>query len=170
MNKLESFDRKIEEFAREKEYEAKVGRLCCLLGIKTNTAMALITETGDFNRFPKGDVYAHYLGLAPGESSSSDKVKRLSITKAGNSHLRKLLTESAQSVCRGAVGYKSKALKARQKGMPSEVIAYADKANERFRRKYYRLIKKGKPRNIAVTAIAREMACFIWGLMTDNIA
>lgn len=86
------------------------------------------------------------------------------------SHLRKLLTESAQSVCRGAVGYKSKALKARQNGMPSEVIAYADKANERFRRKYYRLIKKGKPRNIAVTAIAREMACFIWGLMTDNIA
>lgn len=170
VNKLEAFDRRIEEFAHEKEYEDKVGRLCCLLGIRTNTAMALIAETGDFSRFPKGDIYAHYLGLAPGENSSSDKVNRLSITKAGNTHLRKLLVETAQSVCRGAVGYKSKALKARQNGMPGEVIAYADKANERFRRKYYRLINKGKPRNVAVTAIAREMACFIWGLMTDNIA
>ena len=49
--------------------------------------MALFTETGDFSGFLKGDVYAHYLEIAPVESSSSDKINRLSITKAGNLHL-----------------------------------------------------------------------------------
>ena len=46
---------------------------------------------------------------------------------------------------------------------------HADKANERLRRKYYRMIRHGKKKNVAVTAVARELACFIWGMMTDNI-
>ena len=61
------------------------------------------------------------------------------------------------------------ALRQRQKGNSPEIIAYADRANERMRRKYYRMIFKGKKRNVAVTAIARELACFIWGIMTDNL-
>jgi hypothetical protein len=51
------------------------------------------------------------------------------------------------------------------------VIAYADKANERLRRRFYRMtLKNNIQRNIAVTAVARELACFMWGMMTDNIA
>ncbi len=50
------------------------------------------------------------------------------------------------------------------------MIAYADKANERLRRKYYKMIRHGKKKNVAVTAVARELACFIWGMMTDNIS
>ena len=69
----------------------------------------------------------------------------------------------------GAVGHKSKELRRRQQGNPAEVIAYADKANARMRSKYYRLIRHGKKRNIAVAAIARELACFVWGMMTGNI-
>lgn len=38
-----------------------------------------------------------------------------------------------------------------------------------MRRRYYRLISKGKKRNVAVTAIARELACFIWGIKTGHI-
>ena len=49
------------------------------------------------------------------------------------------------------------------------MIAYADKANARLRSKYYRLIRHGKKRNVAVAAVARELACFVWGMMTDNI-
>lgn len=105
----------------------------------------------------------------PGEDSGSDSINRLPITKAGNSHLRKLLTEAPGGICKGQIGHKSKDLKARQYGNPPEVTAYADKANERLRRKYYRMIRHGKKRNIAVTAVARELACFIWGMMTDNI-
>ena len=82
--------------------------------------------------------------------------------------MRKLLTEASGGICKGQIGHKSKDLKARQYGNPPEVIAYADKANERLRRKYYRMIRHGKKRNIAVTAVARELACFIWGMMADK--
>lgn len=69
------------------------------------------------------------------------------------------------------MGYKSKALKARQEGNTPQVIAYADKANERLRRRYYKMVLgKSKKANVAKTAIARELACFIWGMMTDHIA
>jgi hypothetical protein len=37
----------------------------------------------------------------------------------------------------------------------------------RLRSRYYK--RNGKKRNVAVAAIARELACFIWGMMTDNI-
>ena len=48
-------------------------------------------------------------------------------------------------------------------------VAYADKANVRMRKKYYRMISHEKKKNVAVTAVARELSCFIWGMMTDNI-
>jgi transposase len=167
--KIERFDARIEEIASQTEYAEKVKKLGCFLGIKTHTALSLIVETGDFTRFAKGNVYAAYLGLAPGERSSAVKVNRLGITKAGNSHLRLLLVEAAGGICKGAIGHKSKALRQRQQGNSAEVIAYADKANARLRSKYYRLIRHGKKRNVAVAAIARELACFVWGMMTDNI-
>ena len=93
----------------------------------------MIVEVGDFERFEKAPKIASFLGLVPSEDTSDMRVNRYSITKAGNSHLRRLLVESAQSYTRGNVGHKSVALKQRQKGNPPEVIAYADKANERLR-------------------------------------
>ncbi len=167
--KLDRFDKRIEEIAAESRYREKVSKLRCFLGIGIHTAMSLIVETGDFTRFKKGNTYAAYLGLAPGENSSGEHINRTCITKAGNSHLRRLLIESAQKICQGKVGHKSKDLQARQYGNKAEVIAYADKANTRLRSRYYRYIRHGKNRNVAVTAIARELACFIWGMMTDNI-
>ena len=167
--KIERYDKRIEELANQAEYREKVRKLKCFLGIQTHTAISLIVETGDFNRFRKGDVYAAYLGLAPGEHTSAESGGHLGITKAGNTHLRKLLIEASGGICKGVIGYKSKALKARQSGNAADVIAYADKANVRLRSKYYRLIRHGKKRNVAVTAIARELACFIWGMMTDDI-
>jgi transposase len=168
VNKIEQLDVRIDDLASMDAYEDKVKKLRCFLGIETRTALALVTETGDFERFRKGNLYAAYLGLIPGEDSSGDDINHQRISKAGNVHLRKLLTEAAQSICKGQVGHKSKALKARQNGNDSAVIAYADRANERLRRKYYRMIQRGKTRNVAVTAVSRELACFVWGMMTDN--
>ena len=167
--KIERFDKRIEEIAAEARYQENAKKLGCLLGIRTHTALSLIVETGDFKRFAKGNTYAAFLGLAPGEHSSSKNVNRLGISKAGNAHLRWLLIESAKALCKGVVGYKSKALRARQSGQSAEVIAYADKANTRLRSKYYRMIRHGKKNNVAVAAVARELACFIWGMMTGNI-
>ena len=88
-----------------------------------------------------------------------------------SSHLRRLLVEAAQSYTRGTIGHKSVALKQRQKGNPPEIIAYADKANERLRRRFYKMtLNKGVNRNVATTAIARELACFIWGMMTEHVS
>ena len=168
--KIERFDKRIEEIASEKQYQANVKKLGCFLGIKTHTALSLIVETGDFKRFAKGNTYAAFLGLAPGEHSSSTSINRTGISKAGNTHLRMLLTEAAKGICKGRVGAKSKELRSRQSGQSAEVIAYADRANERLRSKYYRMIRHSKKQNVAVAAIARELACFIWGMMTGNIS
>ena len=166
--KIDRYDKRIQEITDQSEYQEKVRKLECFLGIKTHTALSLIVETGDFIRFRKGNVYAAYLGLAPGEHSSAESGGRLGITKAGNSHRRRLLIEAAGGICKGQIGKKSKDLISRQKGNSADVIAYADKANVRLRSKYYRLIRHGKKRNVAVAAVARELACFVWGMMTDK--
>ena len=168
--KVNRYDQRIAELAGEPVYEEKVKKLECFLGIKAVTALALVVETGDFHRFAHADQYACYLGLVPGEHSSSTSINRQGITKAGNSHLRRLLVESAQALSKGKIGYKSAELRKRQKGNEPEIIAYADKANTRLRSKYYRLQAKGKKKNTIVAAVARELSCFVWGMMTEHIA
>lgn len=163
-------DERIEEISTQEIYIEKVNRLGCFLGVKTHTALSLIVETSDFKRFSKGNIYAAFLGLIPGDDSSGKDDNKLGITKSGNKHLRRLLVESAQSYTRGAIGFKSREVKQRQSKCSKEVILYADKANERLRRKYHKMISKGKKFNVTKTAIARELACFIWGMMTDNIS
>ena len=168
--KIERYDKRIEEIAAEVRYQENAKKLGCFLGIRTHTALSLIVETGDFKRFAKGNTFAAFLGLAPGEHSSSTNVNRLGISKAGNTHLRCLLIEAAKGICKGAIGHKSKDLRSRQSGQSAEVIAYADKANTRLRSKYYKMIRHGKKNNVAVAAVARELACFVWGMMTGNIS
>ena len=169
--KISRIDERIAELAETERYQEKARKLQCLLGVKTHTALSVIVEIGDFNRFSEACKMAAYLGLVPGEDSSGGKQNRLGITKAGNTHVRRLLVESAQSYTRGKIGNKSANLKHRQNGNTPQVIAYADKANERLRRKFYRMtLKNNTNRNVAVTAIARELACFMWGLMTGNTA
>ena len=129
--------------------------------------VGIFSEISDFTRFPSAGSFAAYLGLVPGEHSSSNKRNQLSITKQGNTHVRRLLVEAAQSYTKGQIGKKSAALKKRQAGMDPKIIAYADKCVERLKRKYVRIAPHSN-RNVAKTAIARELACFIWGLMTNN--
>ena len=171
VDKLERLDNRIEELASGEPYKEDVAKLSCFIGVKTITALAVLTEVGDFKRFASAQQFSSYLGLVPGENSSSENQNRLSITKAGNRHVRRLLVEAAQSIARGQIGFKSKALKERQAGNLPEVIAYADKANERLRRRYYRMVlRNNKKPNVAKTAIARELACFMWGMLTGRIA
>lgn len=167
--KISRLDSRIEELASAEKYHQDVKKLSCLLGIKSIGALSILVETGDFARFTSAQKYASFLGLVPGEHSSAEDTIHLGITKAGNTHLRKILVEASQGICKGKPGYKSRDLKSRQQGCAPEIIAYADKANERMRRRYYKLISKGKKRNVAVTAIARELACFIWGIKSGNI-
>lgn len=168
-DKIKSMDVRIEELASEKQYCENVKKLRCIKGIETNVALTLLAEIGDFNRFSKPTDFAAYLGLILGEQSSGDKVRGTGITKAGNSTLRRKLTESAKGYWRGRIGIKSATFKKLEKELPKEVTEYALKANTRLQRKFFNMTHvKGKNMNVAASACAREMACFVWGLITKH--
>ena len=80
------------------------------------------------------------------------------------------LVEDAQANIHSAIGCKSKALKQCQEVCNSEIIAYADKANVKLRKKHYHIIKNWKKHNVLKAVIAKELSCFIWAMMTDQIS
>lgn len=167
--KINRFKAKLEKIAQEERYNQQVAQLRCFKGIDTESAMTIVAEISDFQRFPNAKAFASYLGLVPGEKSSGDKTNRTPITKQGNLVVRKTLIECAQTLVKGQVGQKGKRLKARQRDQKVEVIDYADKGVERMQKKFNKMIYRGVNRNVAVTAIARELACFVWGMETGHI-
>ncbi len=112
---------KLKELEGDKEISEGVKKLKCISGIDTVTAISLIAETGDFNRFKSAKEFASYTGLIPGRHDSGLSVgNSVGITKQGNQNLRHLLVESAKSIKRAAAlshGQKSRRLLARQEGM-----------------------------------------------------
>jgi transposase len=168
--KTARYDSKIEEIAKREEYREMVARLRCFHGIETHTALSLVVEIGDPSRFPNAQGFSCFFGLTSSEDSSGQREKRGGITKAGNTRLRTLLIESTKSTLRSKMyGKKSKRLQARQRGNDPAVIAYADRANRRLHKVYSNLTSRGVHTNKATAAVARELSCFIWGMMTDKI-
>ena len=167
--KLALMDDEIENIADEDRYKDKVDKLVCFKGIDTQTALTLVVEIGDFERFATAEQFASYIGLVPGEDSSGQKKRIGSITKEGNSRVRLVLTEAAKAIKRSNPFNKSKRILERQKGQSPEIIAYADRGSKRIRQKMARMDLHGKNKNVSTTAGARELACFIWGMMTGNI-
>lgn len=162
--RLKMLEAHIEEAAADDAYAEQVGWLCCLRGIGTVTAMTILAELHDFRRFAHPRDLMAYLGLVPSEYSSGGHTKRGSITKAGNSHVRRVLVEAAWNYRhRPAV---SALLRKRRAGQPAAVIAIADRAQHRLYKRYYRL-KEGhrKPHNVVTVAIARELVGFIWAVL-----
>lgn len=167
-DKLKSLDQDIENLAQDKRYAENTAKLRCFHGIDTSTALALQCEIGDFKRFDDPAKFASYLGLTPGENSSGMKQHHTAITRAGNGHCRRLLIEAAHTYGRAQLK-KSARVKKRQDGQTDEVIAYADKGAERLKRRFRRMLYNHKPWNVCSAATARELACFIWGMMTGNL-
>ena len=106
-----------------------------------------------------------YLGLIPSEYSSGGKEKRGGITKTGNGHVRKALIEAAQAYRLPA--RKSRAIRKRQEGLPEEISKIAWNAQVRLCGRYRALVARGKKSNVAKTAVAREMAGFIWAIAQE---
>jgi len=167
-DRIERYERRMVELSKEERYAQPVAFLRAFKGIETQSAMIMQVEISDFTRFAKANTITSYLGLTPAEHSSGGKIQLGGISKQGNSLVRKTLIECARALVKGGT-VKSKALKARQKGLPTEVIDYADRAVERLRKRYFKMIRAGKASNKAITAIARELACFVWGMSTGRI-
>jgi transposase len=76
-------------------YKESFASLLSIPGIGSITSMAILTETGDLNRFGHPDEFAAYLGLMPSERSSGDHIYHKGLQPRCNSHLRPLLIEAA---------------------------------------------------------------------------
>lgn len=131
-------------------------------GIALISAVTFVVEIGDVRRFDTAPQLMAYLGLVPTESSTGERVKRGGITKAGNSRARRVLVEGAWTYRYPA--RVSTAIQARLKGLPRSVREIAWKAQIRLCARYRKLVMTGKPKTVAVTAIAREMAAFLWAI------
>jgi transposase len=154
---------RLTELSQKEPYAEPVGRLRCFRGINTITAMTIVVELYAFGRFRSARGLMAFLGLVPGEHTSSDKVRRTGITKTGNGHVRRLMIESAWHYRHRAVP--GAALKKRRLGQPAQAIAIADKAMLRLNRRYTRMVAKGKSSALAVTAVARELTGFVWAAL-----
>ena len=158
----------VEEVAESPRYKAAVSTLRAFKGIDYIIALAVICEIGDFRRFANAKAFMSYLGFVPSENSSGGKRNQGGITKAGNGHLRRLLVEGAWHYTRNArVGRR---LEQRRASSSTSAIAVADRALHRLHKKYIRLVMKGKHKNVAVTAVARELAGFIWAVQVSPAA
>jgi len=166
--RLERLNLEVEKTAESKRYKAAVGRFRAFKGIDYIIALSLLCEIGDFKRFASAKAFMSYLGFVPSENSSGGKRKQGGITKAGNGHLRKLLVESAWHYTRNTRA--GKRLERRRQGSPASIIEVADRALHRLHRKYTRLVLfNGKHKNVAVTAVARELAGFIWAVQVSAV-
>jgi transposase len=160
--RLSRLEKQVTETAESPRYKASVSKLRAFKGIDYIIALSVICEIGDFRRFAGAKEFMSYLGFVPSEYSSGEKRKQGGITKAGNGHLRRLLIEGAWHYTKSA--RTGRRLEQRRHGCPLHVIDTADRALHRLHKKYFRLVMKGKHKNVAVTAVARELAGFIWAV------
>jgi transposase len=143
-------------------FDPVVKALQALRGVDIVTAVGLVAEIGDLRRFDHPRKLMGYLGLVPSESSSGDRVHRGSITKTGNAHARRLLTEAAWH-------YRFKArigshAQRRQQDLSQPVREIAWNGQLRLNKRFAMLQARGVQVNKACVAVARELAGFVWAI------
>ena len=139
--------------------------LMSLRGVSTITAMTILAELGDLTRFDSPRQLVGFLGLAPGEYSSGSRRRQGAITKTGNGHVRRLLTEAAWAYRFPA--RKTAHMRRKAARVPDRVQAIAWAAQKRLCARYVKLYQRGKAKNKVVTAIARELVGFIWAIACE---
>lgn len=156
-------DKQITIMAFDSSFTPVVRNLCCLRGVATLTGFTLAVEIGDWTRFTGSSIGA-FLGLIPTEHSSGGTRRLGGITKAGNTHVRRLLVESAwHHKPRYVVG---KVLQERWDAAPAAARVRADEGNRRLHHRWVTFTARRKRPVIANVAIARELAGWCWSLAT----
>lgn len=141
---------------------AVIDALQALRGIAKLSAVSLVAELGELSRFDRPRQLMGYSGAVSSEHSSGERVRRYGITKTGNAHVRRIVVESAWAYrhrpsCVGA-------LRERQKHLSPTIKEIAWKAQHRLHGRYTKLLARGKNKQQAVTAVARELLGFIWSI------
>lgn len=160
--RIDRYNQMIETVVKGWRFEPVVKALQAMKGIKQLTATVIASELGDINRFENPRQLMSFLGLTTSEYSTGTRRRQGAISKAGNSHARSFLVESAQH-------YKqrpkiSQDLSRRQQGVDLQVREIAWNAQVRLHKRYWSLFERGKNKNIATVAIARELIGFIWNI------
>ena len=165
---IEDLDAHIEQVAAREPFREQVAKLSCLRGISTLAAMVILSEVYDLRRFAKARQFMAFLGIVPSEHSSGQKQRRGAITKTGNGYVRRVLVEAAW-----AYRHYPKVTSRQRKMLAHQPPTLADvcrKANLRLTRRFRRLEARGKRTPVAMTAIARELAGFVWAVGRSDTA
>lgn len=155
-------EKAIEEAVPEWSLAPMVTALMAMRGIDLVAATAILAEVGDLGRFRTPRELMAWLGLVPSEASTGDRVRRFGITKAGNGRARKALIEAAW--CYRYPARIGQAKLVRVEAAPPAARRIAWKAQTRLTARYRALMRKGKLKTVAVTAVARELAGFVWAI------
>jgi transposase len=163
--RLARIDAELEELAASWRLYPLVQALQALRGVQFTVATTVAAEIGDITRFDNPRQLMAYLGLTPSEYSSGDSRHLGGITKAGNGHARRVLIEAAWAYHFPAKV--SRPIRLRQQDLPTPIQDIAWKAQIRLCKRFHRLIARGKNPNVVITAIARELAAFMWAIASE---
>ena len=164
--RIERIEKSIDDAieAAPEQMKSVIEALQSLRGVAKITAVTLAVEVGTFQRFERAQQLMSYTGMVPSESSSGGRRWQGSITKTGNSHLRRVLIEAAWHYRhQPRLSNRQRAL---HKRLHPSVLEASWNAQLRLYRRYMRLNAKGKPAGKVVTAMARELVGFIWAIGT----
>ena len=160
--RVAALDKQIDQAAHASAMWPVIEALMALRGVQLLTATITMAEIGDLKRFANAPQLMAYLGLVPSEHSSGARQRRGGITKTGNSHVRRVLVESAWAYRFAA--RKTRILQKRAAACDQTVQAIAWDAQKRLCHRYRHLTDGGKLKVQACTAVARELAGFIWAI------
>jgi transposase len=160
--RLQRLEQELQEQVKSWRLHPVVDALQALRGVQFTAAVTMVAEIGDLTRFDTPRELMKFLGLIPSEYSSGDQRRQGSITKAGNTHARRVLVE-------GAWAYRypakvSRHLQLRLETQPKMIQDISWKAQVRLCKRYRQLVARGKHPNVVTVAIARELTGFMWAI------
>jgi transposase len=163
--RIERLEKDIEELVETWSLAPLVRALQALRGIRLISAVIVAAELGDVAQFIAARKAMAFLGQVPSEDSSGERRRQGRITRTGNGHVRRILTEAAWN-------YRfqprpSRAIRKRRESLPPEIVRIAEKAEQRLSRRFRHLVDKGKSSPKAVAAVARELTGFVWAIARE---
>lgn len=162
---IERLTNQLRGFAQDSRMAPLIDALQALRGVSFVTAVTLATELGDITRFASPTELMAYVGLVPSQYSSGPHTRHGRITKTGNSHVRRILTEAAWAYRRGARIARPHEVRLQKVSKPVRDIAW--KAQLRLCGRFRRLLGRGKEKQKIVTAVARELSGFVWAIARE---
>jgi transposase len=148
---VKALTREVVRLSRTAGYGQRVGLLRSIPGVGLLSAMELLVELQEVERFASADKLAAYIGLTPSQYSSGERVRMGRITHVGNGRLRTVLVECSWMLIGKDVGLRAsyESIKHRR-GAKRAIIAIARRLIIRIRS----MLLHNEPYRIAMCSAA----------------